>query len=214
MSTEIPKPKKSFYSCFVKRILDIFLSSFAILCLSPLLLIVSIIELIIHGRPIFYKQRRPGKDEKVFLMYKFRSMNNKKDENGKLLSGEQRVTKFGYFLRKTSIDELPGLFNVFKGDMSVIGPRPLLEIYLPLYPKRYAMRHVVRPGLAIERITPSESKTWTWRDQFENDIFYIENISFWTDLKMIFAVIKAVFQGSEYRARDTREPFNGTNFDN
>ena len=86
----------------------------------------------------------------------------------------------------------------------LLSVRPLLEIYLPLYPKRYAMRHVVRPGLAIERITPSESKTWTWRDQFENDIFYIENISFWTDLKMIFAVIKAVFQGSEYRARDTR----------
>ena len=140
-------------------------------------------------------------------------MTNERGNDGYLLPEEKRLTKFGYFIRKTSIDELPGLVNILKGDMSIVGPRPLLIEYLKYYTPRHAMRQAVRPGLTLERITKTNSKTWTWREQFENDIWYIEHISFITDVKMIFAIIKAVFRGSEYRASDTRMPFDGTNLD-
>lgn len=209
----IPEVGNSFYSKYIKRILDVALSGVAIICLSWLFLIVFVLELIIHGRPALYKTRRPGKDGKVFDLYKFRSMTNKRGEDGRLLPEEERLTKFGLFLRKTSIDELPELINIVKGDMSIIGPRPLLIEYLPLYSPRHAMRQAVRPGLACLRIMPSDSKTWTWREQFENDIFYIEHISFLTDAHMVWIVIKEVFRGSEYRANDTRVPFDGTNLD-
>ena len=212
MTQEI-KVVKSFYSLVVKRVLDIVLSGLALLFLSPLFLIVFFSELIIHGFPAIYKTRRPGKKGKIFSLYKFRSMTNERDANGVLLPEEKRLTRFGLFLRKTSIDELPELINIFKGDMSIIGPRPLLVEYLPLYSERHAMRHAVRPGLACVRIMPSDSKTWTWREQFENDLYYIEHISFLTDVRMIFAVIKEVFKGSDYRANDTRIPFDGTNLD-
>ena len=210
---ELPKVKSTYYTKYIKRLLDIILSGSAILFLSPLLLTVYILELRFHGKPAIYKTKRPGKDGKIFELYKFRSMTNERDKNGLLLPESQRLTKFGIFIRKTSIDELAGLFNILKGDMSIIGPRPLLIEYLPLYNKRHAMRHAVLPGLACERIIPTNSKTWTWREQFENDIFYIENIGFITDIKMIFAVIKAVFRGAEYRANDTRAPFDGKNLD-
>lgn len=209
----IPQPRRTFYSLIVKRCLDILLSGLALLCLSPLLLILCILELIFHGSPIFYKTRRPGKDRKIFNLYKFRSMTNERDSEGILLTEDKRLTKFGLFLRKTSMDELPELFNIFKGDMSIIGPRPLLIEYLDLYTPRHAMRQSVRPGLACVRIQLSESKTWTWREQFENDIYYIENISLSTDIRMIFAVLKEAIKGSEYRANDTRVPFDGGNLD-
>lgn len=208
-----PRVRRSFYSVYVKRWLDILLSSFALVVLLPLLMLVCLLELIFHGRPVIYKTGRPGKDGKVFYMYKFRSMTNERGADGLLLPESKRLTKFGYFLRKTSIDELPGLINILKGDMSVIGPRPLLMEYLKYYNPRHAMRHSVRPGLALGRIRKSDSVTWTWREQFENDIYYVEHISFIVDLKMVFAVIKAVFQGDEYRAGDTRVPFDGTNLD-
>lgn len=213
MEHNLPKVKKTFYSVVIKRLLDIILSGFSLIVLSPVLLIVSILELIFHGRPIIYCTKRPGKDGKIFSMYKFRSMTNERGTDGLLLPEEKRLTKFGYFIRKTSIDELPGLINILKGDMSIVGPRALLIEYLQYYTPRYAMRQAVRPGLTLERITKTDSKTWTWRDQFENDIWYIENISFITDIKMVFAIIKAVFRGSEYRASDTRTPFDGTNLD-
>lgn len=121
------------YNIYLKRILDAYFSLMLLILLSPLLIIISILILFINGKPIFYSQYRPGKENKIFKMYKFRSMNNKKDENGNLLSDEIRLTKFGKFIRKTSIDELPSLFNILKGDMSFIGPRPLLVKYLPYY---------------------------------------------------------------------------------
>lgn len=209
----IPKPKKCLYSLFIKRILDIVLSFVAIVSLSWLLAIVGIMELIFHGTPIIYKTKRPGKDGKIFDLYKFRSMTNQRGKDGHLLPENERITKFGRFLRKTSIDELPELFNILKGDMSIIGPRPLLVEYLPLYSERHAMRQSVRPGLACVRIMPSTSKTWTWGEQFENDIYYIEHISFLTDLRMLGLIVVEVIKGSEYRVNASRIPFNGKNLD-
>lgn len=205
--------KRTFYSVCVKRFFDIVLSALALTVLSPLLLVVYVLELIYHGKPAIYKTKRPGKDGRIFYLYKFRSMTDARDADGLLLPEDQRLTKLGLFLRKTSIDELPELVNILKGDMSVIGPRPLLIEYLDYYNPRHAMRHSVRPGLACVRIMPSDSKTWTWREQFENDIYYVEHISLLTDIRMIFAVIREVFRGSDYRASDTRVPFNGENLD-
>ena len=211
--SEIPVPAKNLYTKFFKRFLDVLLSLLAILVLSPLFLIVIFLEIVFHGFPVFYKADRPGKNCKVFKLIKFRSMTNKKDENGVLLPGNKRLTKFGLFLRKTSIDELPELFNILVGNMSIIGPRPLALEYIDLYNNRHKMRHCVRPGLACVRIMPSSSKTWTWGEQFENDIYYIEHLSFKTDVKMFFAIIKEVFKGSDYRANDTRVSFTGDNLD-
>ena len=202
---------KGIYAIYIKRILDICLSGLALVVLSPVLFIIYLLEIVFHGFPAIYKTKRPGKNGKVFNLYKFRSMTNEKDNNGELLPEDKRLTKLGLFLRKTSIDELPELINIFKGDMSIIGPRPLLVEYLPLYSPRHSMRHAVRPGLACVRIMPSDSKTWTWGEQFDNDIYYIEHISFITDVHMIIAVIKEVIKGSDYRANDTRVPFDGTN---
>lgn len=210
---ELPKVKKSIYTRFVKRSLDVCLSGIALLVLSPILLTVSVLELFFHGRPIVFSQERPGMCGKIFNIYKFRSMTDEKDEDGRLLPGDKRITKFGLFLRKTSIDELPELINIFKGDMSIIGPRPLLVEYLPRYSKRHAMRHCVRPGLACPRIKPSNSDTWTWREQFENDIYYIENVSFFMDVRMIVAVAKEAVRGSDYRTNDTRTEFKEENLD-
>lgn len=208
---EIPIVNNTFYAKYIKRFLDIVFSGMAIICLSWLFLLISILELVFHGNPIFYETKRPGKDGKIIKIYKFRSMTNAKDENGVLLPENQRLTKFGIFIRKTSIDEIPELFNIFKGDMSFIGPRPLLIEYLPLYSPRHAMRHAVRPGLACVRIVPGKSKTWTWGDQFENDVWYVEHISFMTDVRMLFAVAKEAIKGADYRANDTRVPFMGDN---
>ena len=152
MDNDLPKVKKTFYSVVLKRCLDILLSGIAMLLLSPLLLVVCLLELIYHGRPVVYSTKRPGKDGKLFNMYKFRSMTNERGADGYLLPDAQRLTKFGYFIRKTSIDELAGLVNILKGDMSIVGPRPLLVEYLQYYSPRHAMRHAVRPGLALQRI--------------------------------------------------------------
>ncbi len=205
----MPKVKKSFYTTIIKRLLDILISGTAIICLSWLFLILAFFELIFHGIPIVYKQERPGKDGEIFNIYKFRSMTNETDENGNLLPGEQRVTKFGKFIRRFSLDELPELFCVFTGKMSIIGPRPLLPEYLKYYTNRHKMRHAVKPGFACVPIKPI--KTWTWNDQFENDIFYIENVSFKLDVLMVIAIAKEVLKGSEYRVLGTRKPFNGNN---
>ena len=207
------KVKKTFYSIVVKRFFDILLSFLAILILSPLMIILCILELIIHGVPIFYKTKRPGKSGKIFNMYKFRSMTNKKGPDGWLLPEEQRLTKFGKFIRKTSLDELPELFNILKGDMSIIGPRPLLVEYLELYNDFHAHRHCVRPGFACFRIVKTDSKTWTWREQFDNDIWYVEHVSLWVDIRMLFAIVKEVFKASDVRSQDNRAPFTGDNLD-
>lgn len=204
-----PTVKRTIYTVFVKRIFDIVLSGIAIVFLSPLLIFISILELIYHGRPILFAQERPGLHGEIFKIYKFRSMSNETDENGSLLPGEQRVTWFGKLIRRLSLDELPELFCIFTGKMSIIGPRPLLVRYLPLYTPRHMMRHEMRPGLAC--LPLRTIKTWTWNDQFENDIWYIENCSFLVDVKMILAVIKEAIAGSEYRVNDTREEYNGRN---
>lgn len=207
----LPSPKKSFYSIYIKRLLDIVLSGVAIVALSPLLLAVSILELVFHGWPFIYKQKRIGLNGKEFYIHKFRSMTNETDENGELLPDDKRLTPFGRALRKFSIDELPELFSIFTGKMSIIGPRPLLPRYLDRYTPRHRMRLSVRPGLALVSLKPLE--TWSWNDQFENDIFYIENISFLLDIRMVFAVAKEALRGSKYRVEATREEYTGDNLD-
>ena len=209
MTNEMPKVNRTFYTMVVKRLFDIVLSGIALVILSPLFLIISLLELIYHGSPVFYAQERPGLHGKIFKLYKFRSMTNEKDENGELLPSEQRLTSFGRFIRRFSLDELPELFCIFTGKMSIIGPRPLLVKYLPYYTKRHMMRHEVRPGFACVSLKPM--KTWTWNDQFENDIWYIENCSFLVDLKMIIAVAREAVVGADYRVDDTRAEFNGEN---
>ena len=209
MADDLPKVKRTLYTVVIKRLLDMVLSGLAIIILSPLLLIVSVLEIIYHGHPILYSQERPGLHGKIFKVYKFRSMTNETDENGELLPSEQRLTSFGRFIRRFSLDELPELFCIFTGKMSIIGPRPLLVRYLPLYTKRHMMRHEVRPGFACVPLKPM--KTWSWNDQFENDVWYVENCSFLVDVRMIFAVAREALVGSEYRVDDTRSEFTGDN---
>ncbi len=212
--TDLPTPKKSFYSCYGKRFLDIVLSGTAILVLSPVLLVLCILELIYHGRPIFYIDKRPGKDGKIFGLYKFRSMTNEKDENGVLLHASKRITKFGRFIRRFSLDELAGLFNILNGTMSIIGPRPLMVDYLPLYNERHRYRLAVRPGLGcwdLRKESKLTSATFTWNVQFESDIYYVENVSLWMDIKQVFKTIQLVFSKSEMRTNSDRVRFNGQN---
>ena len=212
--TDIPTPKKSLYSRYIKRGLDIFLSGCAILALSPILLVIVLLELVYHGRPVFYVDKRPGKDGKIFGLYKFRSMTNACDEEGNLLHPSQRITKFGRFLRRTSLDELAGLFNVFNGTISIIGPRPLMVDYLPLYNERHQYRHAVRPGLACWNLQGGDDLTaeaWTWNTQFESDIYYVENVSFWLDVRMVIKTIKVLFAKNEMRTNSDRVKFNGDN---
>ncbi len=210
---DLPKARRTIYSLYIKRLLDILLSGAALVVLSPVFIIVSVLELVFHGRPIFYCTDRPGKDGKIFRLYKFRSMTNERGADGYLLPESRRITRFGRFIRKTSIDELPELFNIFKGDMSIVGPRPLLVEYMQYYSPRHAMRMAVRPGLALGMLSKPDGCDCTWREQFENDIWYIENISLITDIRMIFAILRMVFQASDVRADDTRVPFDGKNLD-
>lgn len=212
--TDIPTPKKTVYTKYIKRFLDIVLSGGAILVLSPVLLVICFFELVYHGRPILYIDKRPGKDGEIFNMYKFRSMTNERDETGKLLHPSKRITRFGRILRRTSLDELAGLFNVFNGTMSVIGPRPLMVDYLPLYNARHQYRHSLRPGLACWDIRAKNeltSSSWTWNKQFENDIYYIENVSFLLDVKMVIKTIQIIFAKNEMRTNSDRVKFDGKN---
>ena len=212
--TDIPHPKNTIYTRCIKRVLDVVLSGTAIVVLSPVLLTLMLLELIIHGKPIFYMDKRPGKDGRIFEMYKFRSMLNETERDGKHLTPAERITPFGRFLRRTSLDELPGLFNVFNGTMSVIGPRPLMVDYLPLYNERHKYRHSVRPGLACWRIGGTDqldSSTWTWNDQFESDIYYVEHVSFGLDVKMVLKTFKILFSPSEMRTNSNRVKFDGKN---
>lgn len=214
---ELPRPKVTLYSKYIKRVLDILLSGAAIIVLSPLLVTVYILELLIHGRPALYTAIRPGKDEKPIKMRKFRSMTNERDENGVLLPENLRLTGFGRLLRRTSIDELPELFLILSGAMSIVGPRPLHPQYLERYSPRHRTRQLVRPGLACVRIKRSHDdvipQTWTWNDQFENDVWYIQNVSLCVDMRMVLAIAKAVIVGSEARADDTRVEYDGRNID-
>ena len=165
----------------------------ALILLMPLMLIIYILVRVKLGKPAIFKQERPGKDEKIFTLYKFRTMTDEKDENGNLLPDEQRLTKFGKMLRSTSLDELPELVNIIKGDMSIVGPRPLLVEYLPLYTEEQKKRHLVKPGLTgLAQI--SGRNAITWKQKFKEDIEYINNITLWNDIKIIFKTIIKVFR--------------------
>ena len=199
------------YAKYFKRILDFILSLIALIILSPVFLIIVILVRIKLGSPIIFKQERPGKDEKIFTLYKFRTMTDKKDENGNLLPDSERLTKFGKALRSTSLDELPELFNILKGDMSIVGPRPLLTEYLPLYNEEQKHRHDVRPGLTgLAQI--SGRNTLSWEEKFKDDIAYINKITFINDLKIVFKTIFKVFkrEGISQEGNATMEKFKGT----
>lgn len=181
------------YKKFFKRFLDILISSLAIIVLLPVYIIISILVLIFMGWPIIFKQPRPGYKEKIFNMYKFRTMTNKKDKKGNLLPDKDRLTKFGIFLRKTSLDELPELFTILFGKMSFIGPRPLLVEYLPYYTKEEHHRHDVRPGLT--GLAQSSGRNLvSWDERFKLDIKYTKNITFIGDVKIIINTIKTVLK--------------------
>lgn len=188
---------------YIKRILDIISSLLAIIILSPLLGMLTVIGAFeMKGNP-FFTQERPGKDEKIFKLIKFRTMTNAKDKDGNLLSDADRLTRYGKFLRNTSLDELPELFNILKGDMSVIGPRPLLVEYLPYYNQREKHRHDVRPGLTgLAQVNGRNSLDWEHR--FECDVEYVEDLSFFSDVKILLKTIQKVIQRSDV-AEDTNE---------
>ena len=194
--------KKTIYSVFIKRLLDIIISTIILVIFSWLYIILAILVRVKLGSPVLFKQPRPGKDEKIFNMYKFRTMTDEKDASGKLLPDKDRLTKFGKLLRKTSLDELPELFCILKGDMSFIGPRPLLVEYLPYYTEREKLRHTVRPGLT-GLAQASGRNTVDWDTRFELDATYVENLSFLMDLKVIAMTFKTVFGHSEQVAEDT-----------
>lgn len=185
--------KKSFYQLFGKRILDILLSGIALIVLSPIILIVGFLVRIKLGSPIIFKQERPGKSEKIFSMYKFRTMTDERDHNGEYLPDEIRLTKFGKMLRATSLDELPELWNILKGDMSIVGPRPLLVEYLPLYSEKQRKRHNVRPGLTgLAQVNGRNAISW--EEKFDLDVYYVDKISFFNDLIIIIQTCKKVIK--------------------
>lgn len=187
------------YEVFFKRFIDIACSLLFILVFWWLFLILALIVRVNLGAPVIFTQDRPGKDGKIFKLYKFRSMSNAKDENGEFLPDKQRITKFGRLLRSTSLDELPELFNILKGDMSIIGPRPLLVKYLEHYNSNDIRRHEVRPGLTGWAQVNGRN-TLTWKDKFSKDIEYVDNITFLMDLKIVFLTIKKIFarEGIEF----------------
>lgn len=181
------------YQKYIKRLLDIILSSFAIIITFPIFLIIGLLVLIFLGSPAIFRQKRPGKDEKIFTMYKFRTMTNKKDKDGNLLPDEKRLTKFGKILRKTSLDEIPEFINILKGDMSFVGPRPLLVEYLSYYTEEEHHRHDVRPGLTgLAQV--SGRNLLDWKSKFSKDIEYVNNIGFINDVKIIFKTVSIVLK--------------------
>ena len=188
--------KLGFYAKYIKRFFDICISGGALLVLSPLLLVIALLVKTKMGSPIIFKQARPGRYEKIFNCYKFRTMTDERDENGELLEETKRLTKFGLFLRKTSLDELPELVNLFKGDMSLIGPRPLLVKYLPYYLGEEHLRHFVRPGMT-GWAQVNGRKTVEWHKRIELNCWYAENCSFWLDMKIIFMTLFKVFANSD-----------------
>ena len=201
------------YSFFLKRLID-FLVVFCVLAVIwPILLLVMLLLYFTNkGTGIFFTQERPGKNGKIFKVIKFKTMTDKRDANGKLLSDAERLTKVGRFVRSTSVDELPQLFNVLKGDMALVGPRPLLPQYLPLYSKEQARRHEVRPGITgWAQVNGRNAISWT--KKFELDVWYVDHCSFLLDLKIIFLTIKKVFvrEGISSDTSVTMEPFTGNN---
>ena len=200
------------YKKYIKRVLDFLISLMSIIILCPVLFIIAILVRIKLGSPVIFKQQRPGKNEKIFTLYKFRTMTEKKDKDGNLLPDKERLTKFSKALRSTSLDELPELINILKGDMSIIGPRPLLVEYLNLYNEEQKHRHDVRPGLTgLAQVSGRNSITW--EEKFREDIKYVENISFITDIKIILKTVIKVFkrEGISGENTSTMQKFKGNN---
>lgn len=190
------------YKKCIKRVLDFLLSLCGIIVLSPVLLILCILVRVKLGSPVLFRQERPGRDEKIFTLCKFRTMTDEKDENGKLLPDAVRLTKFGRFLRGTSLDELPELFNILKGDMSIIGPRPLLVSYLPYYSEREKLRHSVRPGLTgLAQVSGRNYIDWDKR--LAKDVEYVEHLTFGMDMKVLWLTVKTVLGHTDEVAEDT-----------
>ena len=199
------------YKKRIKRCLDIVLSLCGIIVLSPVLLVLFILVRVKLGSPVLFKQERPGKGEKIFTLCKFRTMTDARDEKGELLPDEVRLTKFGRLLRATSLDELPELFNILKGDMSVIGPRPLLVRYLPRYNSFQRRRHEVRPGLTgLAQVNGRNALTW--EEKFEYDVRYVDNLTFAMDVRIFFATVRAVLkhEGINSETSATMEEFVGS----
>ena len=184
------------YRKYIKRMLDIVLSLTVIILLSPLILIIAIMVKIKLGSPILFKQERIGKNEKIFNLYKFRSMTDEKDKNGQLLSEKERITKFGALLRSSSLDELPELFCILKGDMSFVGPRPMPTYYGPYFLEEERKRHLITGGLIPPDSLSGKTYT-TYEEQFKYEVYYSENISFWLDIKVIFSTFKILFNRVE-----------------
>lgn len=199
------------YRKFFKRFLDILISLIFILCFCWLYFLIAILVRIKLGSPVLFKQDRPGLNEKIFIMYKFRTMIDKKDKNGYLLPDKDRLTKFGEILRATSLDEIPEFFNILKGDMSLIGPRPLLVRYLDRYTKKQSRRHEVRPGISGWAQVNGRNAI-SWEDKFKFDIEYVDNLSFILDIKIIFLTIKKIFksEGISQKGNATMEEFKGS----
>jgi len=198
----------TFYGKYVKRFLDVFLSTFALVVLAIPMVIVAILVAIKLGRPVLFIQDRPGKDEKIFKILKFRTMTNETDENGELLPDEVRLTKFGELLRKLSIDELPQLINIIKGDMSIIGPRALLVEYLPLYSEEEKIRHAVRPGLT-NLVAVNGRNEVEMKDKLKYDIYYVNNLSFKLDLYILFKTVIVVLkrEGTELEDKNKMQDY-------
>ncbi len=192
------------YRKYIKRLLDILFSLLLLIGLSPLYLLIAVLVRVKLGSPVFFGQRRPGLHEKVFTLHKFRSMTNETDEAGNLLPDIKRLTRFGLFLRKTSLDELPEIFNVLKGEMSFIGPRPLLTEYLPYYTEREKLRHTVRPGITgLAQVSGRNLLSWDAR--LEKDAEYVESLSFPLDLMILFKTFSVIFGHQEEVAADTSQ---------
>ena len=204
------KRRKTFYELIIKRPIDFILSLIAIIVLLPVIIIVAILVRIKLGGPVLFTQNRPGKNEKIFKLYKFRTMTSAKDKDGKLLPDEVRLTKFGKFLRSTSLDELPGLFNILKGHMSIVGPRPLLVQYLPLYNEEQKKRHLVRPGLTgLAQVNGRNAISWD--EKFKFDVKYVEKITFIGDIKIIILTAFKVIRRKDINSNTsaTMEFFEG-----
>ena len=200
------------YRKYIKRIFDIICALLAIIVFSWLYIIVGVLVRVKLGSPILFKQERPGKDGKIFMLYKFRTMTDEKDENGELLSDDVRLTKFGKLLRRTSLDELPEAFNILKGDMSVVGPRPLLVQYLPLYNEHQSRRHEVRPGLSGWAQINGRNAI-SWEEKFDMDVWYVDNVSFSNDIKIILMTVWKAFvkeEGISAEGQATIQEFKGT----
>lgn len=196
------------YEKYIKRILDFILALSALIVISPVLLIIAILVKCNLGSPVIFRQERVGKDERIFTMYKFRTMSDKTDASGELLPDEQRHTNFGDILRSTSLDELPELFNILKGDLAIVGPRPLLVSYLPYYTEEERLRHTVRGGLTQPEVMYG-LVTPTWEEQFRFEIEYVKNVSFLTDMRIILATIAIVLKRVETDYGGTvRRPLN------